>query len=116
MAELYSSLDSPNSTDVPIDLDTLMVDGRLHGMNSKLYPYQRRSVEAMLCKELPGNSSAIPDPLYISVRGINGAVMYLQPATLELLAERPIITPSKGGILCEELGTYFRGPRQNFDC
>lgn len=108
MAELYSSLDSPAPTDVPIDLDTLVVDGRLRGMNSKLYPYQRRSVEAMLCKELPGNSSAIPDPLYISLRGIDGTIMYLQPATLELLAERPIITTSKGGILCEELGSYLQ--------
>lgn len=102
LAELYSTLDSPNPMDRPIDLNALTTNGCLHGMRSSLYPYQQRSVEAMLCKEL--RDSAIPDPLYIPLRGIDGSYMYLQPATMEVLSQQPMVIPSKGGILCEELG------------
>ncbi|TCD68451.1 hypothetical protein EIP91_010737 [Steccherinum ochraceum] len=103
MAELYSDLASPNPVNPPLNLEALSADGCLRGMRSKLYPYQRRSVEAMLCREL--RTSAIPDPLYIPIKGINGRAMHLQPGTMEILAERPLVVPSKGGILCEELGT-----------
>ncbi|KAH8099642.1 hypothetical protein BXZ70DRAFT_942710 [Cristinia sonorae] len=103
MAELYSSLASPNPQNIPIDLDSLMSDGRLRGMRSKLYSYQRRSVEAMICQEMC--TAAVPNPLYVPLHGIDGSCFYFQPATMEILAERPMVPPSRGGILCEELGT-----------
>lgn len=103
MAELYSSLCSPTPTQPPVTLDSQTTDGRLRGMCSHLYPYQRRSVEAMLCKEL--TQAAVPNPLYIPIYDIDGSCMYLQPGSMEVLAERPMVVPSAGGILCEELGT-----------
>jgi hypothetical protein len=72
------------------------------GMQSELYRYQRRSVAAMLQKEL--DAQDVPDPLYISVRALDGRVFYLQPGTSEILLECPMTAPCRGGILCEELG------------
>jgi hypothetical protein len=46
----------------------------------------------------------IPDPLYIPVTGMNKSVYYLQPATMEILQECPMVTAHHGGVLCEELG------------
>ncbi|THH28395.1 hypothetical protein EUX98_g5793 [Antrodiella citrinella] len=104
MAELYSTLDSPNPVDPPIQLNDLLNDGRLLGMRTTLYPYQCRSVEAMICREL--KQHAVPNPLYIPVHGVDGSHQYyLQPGTLEILSTQPIVPSSKGGMLCEELGT-----------
>lgn len=58
----------------------------------------------MVQRELrPGS---IPDPLYVSLRGIDGTTFYLQPATMEILRDRPRVFQRRGGILCEELGTW----------
>jgi len=56
----------------------------------------------MLQKEL--DPQDVPDPLYISVQALDGRVFYLQPGTSEILLERPMTAPCRGGILCEELG------------
>lgn len=57
----------------------------------------------MIQRELqPG---VIPDPLYVPVYGLNNSVFYFQPATMELLREYPTVAQTRGGILCEELGT-----------
>jgi hypothetical protein len=56
----------------------------------------------MLFKEM--SESDVPDPLYIPVTGMDKAVFYLQPATMEILRERPIVAAHHGGVLCEELG------------
>jgi hypothetical protein len=45
-----------------------------------------------------------PDPLYIPVTGMDKSVSYLQPATMEILRERPMVAAHHGGVLCEELG------------
>lgn len=79
-----------------------ILEDNIHGMRSHLHTYQRRSVAAMLQKELyPGRA---PDPLYITINGMNGEPFYLQPATMEVLRERPSVELNRGGILCEELG------------
>lgn len=75
-------------------------------MRTLLHRYQRRSVAAMLERELyPG---AMPDPLFVPVHGVDGIAttnFYIQPATMEILQERPNVERTRGGILCEELGT-----------
>lgn len=76
------------------------------GMRSQLYTYQRRSVAAMLQKELDPRD--VPDPLYIPLKTIDGKEFYLQPGTMEVLQERPMTAPCRGGILCEELGVQVR--------
>lgn len=73
------------------------------GMRSKLLSYQRESIVAMLQKELLPR--ATPDPLYVPVVGTDGSTLYMQPETMEMLRERPMVSQNRGGILCEELGT-----------
>jgi hypothetical protein len=71
-------------------------------MRVKLYNYQRVSIAAMLQKEL--DFKDVPDPLYISLKTIDGKDFYLQLGTVEILQHCPMTAPGRGGILCEELG------------
>jgi hypothetical protein len=80
----------------------IMLGHQIAGLRSRLYPYQRESVSAMLLGEM--SESDVPDPLYIPVTGLNKTVFYLQPATMEVLRERPMVAAHHGGVLCEELG------------
>jgi hypothetical protein len=97
MAAIYESLPSPTSK----CLDDIK------GWRGKLYEYQRRSVAAMIERET--TASAIPDPLFIALRGMNDQEFYLQPATMEILKEHPMVAQNRGGMLCEELGEHSRG-------
>ncbi len=72
------------------------------GIRSTLFTYQRRSVATMLQKETMEKD--VPDPLYVRVPALNEEAFYLQPGTMEILRERPMVAPSRGGVLCEELG------------
>ena len=56
----------------------------------------------MIVKEM--SDTVAPDPLYIPIIGLDKTVFYLQPATMEILRERPMVATHHGGILCEELG------------
>ena len=111
LAEIYSDLPSPvlNITSQPSESSSLdemihevMLGQQIAGLRSKLYPYQRESVSAMIIKEV--SDSVAADPLYIPITGLDKTVFYLQPATMEILRERPMVTTHHGGILCEELG------------
>jgi hypothetical protein len=118
MAEIYGDLPSPTitvSSDPRLSriahdiLSNLGPDGLI----TDLYAYQRRSVVAMLQKELPNerpysseDSQFVdtPDPLFIPIVGVDGQEFYLQPAKMLILQGRPMVSPTRGGILCEELG------------
>ncbi|KAF9227568.1 hypothetical protein BS17DRAFT_693859 [Gyrodon lividus] len=107
MAEIYSDLRSPildPASDGHTPLSHRIVAGKaIWGLRSNLYGYQRRSVAAMIQKEM--NTSPVPDPLYITLTCMSGTRCYLQPSTMILLSECPKVAPARGGILCEELGT-----------
>ncbi|KIL67165.1 hypothetical protein M378DRAFT_191789 [Amanita muscaria Koide BX008] len=109
LAEIYSELPSPKPFNPPrreeISSRLLHFSDDLKGlgMKSTLFQYQRQSVAALLQKEM--DVSAIEDPLYVSIVDLNGNRFYLQPAKMEILCERPMVSPARGGILCEELGT-----------
>ncbi|KAG5341489.1 hypothetical protein C0989_010062 [Termitomyces sp. Mn162] len=109
LAEIYGDLRSPNPT---VTVNWENITGRLLdftdklsglGMRSSLYKYQRRSVAAMMQREL--DSADILDPLFMPLESIKGETFYLQPGTMEILRERPTTQASQSGILCEELGT-----------
>lgn len=112
LAEIYSDLPSPvlNINSQPFEssglndmIHEVILGQQIAGLRSKLYPYQRESVSAMIAKEM--DDSVTPDPLYIPITGLDKTVFYLQPATMEILRERPMVATHHGGILCEELGT-----------
>jgi hypothetical protein len=73
------------------------------GFRSVLYTYQRRSVAAMIKQEL--DLRARPDPLYLTKSTMDGKKFYLRPGTMEFMSERQDVEPTRGGLLCEELGT-----------
>jgi hypothetical protein len=105
MAQIYGDLPSPRiSPDHTVSGLTYSVlsGDEIGGMRSKLYSYQRHSVAAMIQKET--QPIDIPDPLFIPIIGIDGSEFYLQPATMEILQERPMVHQNQGGVLCEELG------------
>ena len=56
----------------------------------------------MLQRELDNRD--IPDPLFIPLTTVENKMFFLQPGTMEVLQERPMTAPCRGGILCEELG------------
>ncbi|KAG6864745.1 hypothetical protein C0991_007420 [Blastosporella zonata] len=109
LAEIYGDLKSPKPTLTSgwenITSRLLDFSDDLSGlaMRSHLYNYQRRSVAAMLQKEL--DPTDVPDPLFISLESLAMETFYLQPGTMEVLRERPTTAASQSGILCEELGT-----------
>ncbi|KAK7467638.1 hypothetical protein VKT23_004692 [Stygiomarasmius scandens] len=74
------------------------------GLRSTLLKYQRRSVAQMLLKE-NSNSQDIYNPLYIQLIDMNQQKCFYQPGTAEFLREPYMVTPTPGGVLCEELGT-----------
>lgn len=80
----------------------MLAGEEIEGLRSSLYTYQRRSVAAMIQKET--RPADIPDPLFIPIVGINGREFYMQPSTMEILQERPMVQQNRGGVLCEELG------------
>ncbi|KAH9832900.1 P-loop containing nucleoside triphosphate hydrolase protein [Rhodofomes roseus] len=96
MAEIYNDLRSPKP---PAKFRIY----KIADMRSVLYTYQKETVATMLAWELEPSSAA--DPLYIPITGIDGAVFYLQPETFEIQQECPRVVQTRGGILCEELGT-----------
>ena len=107
LAELYNTLPSPaihedQYASVPLAHE-ILGGAPISGLKSSLYAYQRRSVAAMIQRELQPGS--IPDPLYVPLYGLGGTNFYFQPATMEVLRDCPTVAQTRGGILCEELGT-----------
>lgn len=120
MAEIYGDLASPQSKITPKweDLTSRLLDFDDDlsglGLRSSLYNYQRRSVNAMLQREL--DLSPIPDPLFIELSCMHNHSFYLQPGTMEILKDRPIVDTARSGILCEELGGLFQSkPKEYHD-
>ncbi|KXN91423.1 DNA repair protein rad5 [Leucoagaricus sp. SymC.cos] len=109
LAEIYSDLASPTVEPTCICNETvarlLNYDDDLEGLGfrSILYRYQRRSIAAMITREL--DLRPVPDPLYLQVSTLNGKLFYVQPGTMEMTTERGMMAPTQGGLLCEELGT-----------
>lgn len=65
--------------------------------------YQRRSVAAMLQRELDDRDSDVADPLFIPLTTVNDKKeFFLQPGSMEVRLERPMMP--RGGILCEDQG------------
>ncbi|EKM82385.1 hypothetical protein AGABI1DRAFT_67996 [Agaricus bisporus var. burnettii JB137-S8] len=73
------------------------------GFRSVLYRYQRESIASMVSREI--DPRAVQDPLGLPLSTINGKDFDLLPATMEVRNGRGYVDPTRGGLLCEELGT-----------
>ncbi|KAI0647582.1 P-loop containing nucleoside triphosphate hydrolase protein [Trametes meyenii] len=94
LLDIYNTLPSPSAEPL---------EGDIPGLRTNLYRYQRRSVATMIARETSGGS--VEHPLYVPIKGVDGKVFFMQPATMEILSNRPRVSAVPGGILCEELGT-----------
>ncbi|KAK7038234.1 helicase C-terminal domain-containing protein [Favolaschia claudopus] len=109
LSGLYEALPSPlgevTATSTPVTKRLLNFSDRLEnlGFRTTLHRYQRRSVAAMVQKEMDLTND--PDPMFLPVVGFNNRQFFFQPGTMELLLERRLVAPCRAGILCEELGT-----------
>lgn len=111
LAEIYNALPSPvlreyrgDNQDNLGGLVHAVLSKPISGMRSTLHQYQRRSVAAMVQREMMPDT--ILDPLYVPVHGLDGRIFYMQPATMEILQSCPTVSQNRGGILCEELGVF----------
>jgi hypothetical protein len=127
IAGIYGDLPSPTigiSSDPRLEsiISRILLGSGPHGLMTELYGYQRRSVVAMLQRELPNKRAdssgtyfaETPDPLFIPIVGIDGQQFHLQPAKMLILKGAPKVSPTRGGILCEELGKQGKRSRSPF--
>ncbi|KAJ3846868.1 hypothetical protein EV368DRAFT_52122 [Lentinula lateritia] len=111
LAEIYANIPSPTpgklknrSSIVSRLLDPDDPIGESLGLRSLLLRYQRESVATMLEREEHAHLNT-PNPLYLTVKTMDGNVFYYQPGTTEILREKSMVSLPPGGVLCEELGT-----------
>ena len=106
MAEIYNDLDSPTVPDDCVSLARQIASGKqVWELRSQLYGYQRRSIAVMIEKEL--NRTPVQDPSFVKVCGMRGEKYFFQPSSTIILCECPMVSTSRGGLLCEELGLYL---------
>ncbi|RDA84794.1 hypothetical protein CP532_6535 [Ophiocordyceps camponoti-leonardi (nom. inval.)] len=109
LLQLFNSIQSPSPEpglmqdphiqDAMCDLMTSSVPG----LNTELYPYQRRSAALMLQKETqPGRSC---DPRLISAKDQDGKPFYLDTVAGTVRREPRYYDGVLGGILAEEMGS-----------
>ena len=108
MAEIYSDLPSPvlgPLVNEKTQLSHHIASGNaIWGLRTNLYGYQRHSVAGMLYRE--SSTHPVPDPLYIPISSISGTCFYVRPSTMTVFRDCPMFSPSRAGILCEELGMF----------
>jgi len=78
------------------------LDGTITGLRTKLYPYQKRSVAAMIKKE--SSPAKIRDPRKTRMLDIYGNPFYLDTNDGSLFRQRPLYSEPRGGILAETMG------------
>lgn len=110
LLELFNSLPSPDPRPEQIDNpDTrdivrwLLEKNDLHGMRTKLYPYQQRSVAMMVQRE--SQQHKVLDARYIKVLDQDGGPWYYDRVTGASLRHAPMYDSVCGGILAEEMGS-----------
>ena len=79
-----------------------ILDDTITGLKTKLYPYQRRSVAAMIKKE--SSPAKVRDPRKTKMLDIYGNFFYLDTKDGSLFRQRPLYSEPRGGILAETMG------------
>lgn len=109
LLQLFNSIPSPtpepysvNNAEAQICMRSLL-ESKVEGLKTELYPYQRRSAAMMLQKEAqPGT---VLDPRLLLLKDQNGGCWYLDPIACIILREPRYYDGIPGGILAEEMGS-----------
>lgn len=109
LLQLFNEIPSPKpeagrvtNHDVREAMDDIS-QGNVPGLETKLYPYQRRSAATMLQKE--SQPDTVLDPRLLHVQGPDGYRWYLDPVAGTILNEPRMYDNVSGGILAEEMGS-----------
>ena len=105
---MYNDLPSPSPT-----REELARTAHITGLRTRLHAYQRRTVATLVARE--ARRGMVDHPLYLPLRGRDGTTFWLQPATMEVVAEKQHVPAVRGGVLCEELGASA-SPVKFFSC
>ena len=107
LREIYSKLPSPEPYALPFSkYSTLFEDvlaGNILGLTSTLFLYQRETVWKMLQQELLPQSRT--DPRLVKKASPDGSIYYINSEETELWKTPQDFLDSRGGILCEEMGS-----------
>ena len=104
LPEVYSEQQSPRPPEDILRFFRAADISAKIGLRSSLLRYQQETVAAMANLEM---STLRPkSPLYTALFDVGGSKkLWYRPQTLEFIQECPPTEPSRGGILCEELGS-----------
>lgn len=109
LLELFNKIPSPSPDsqvvrdDYARDAMVDLLEGKVSGLKTDLYPYQRRSAAMMLQKE--SHPGRILDPRLIHVQDQRGSSFYLDPVVGTIFLEPRYYDGVSGGILAEEMGS-----------
>ncbi|OBS26889.1 hypothetical protein FPOA_00832 [Fusarium poae] len=108
LLQLFNNIPSPaptiDSIEDPYNKSAIcnILNGTIPGLNSQLYPYQRRSAALMLQKEV--RSEQVLDPRLLQIQDQEGGAWYFDPVASTVLKDPRYYDGVAGGILAEEMG------------
>ncbi|KAL7925120.1 P-loop containing nucleoside triphosphate hydrolase protein [Trichoderma austrokoningii] len=109
LLELFNTIPSPcpdmNLVKEPYTEDAMyyLMESKVPGLKTELYPYQRRSAALMLQKEVqPGQTL---DPRLLHLKDTRGSSWYMDHVTGQVFLEPRHYDAVSGGILAEEMGS-----------
>ncbi len=106
---LFNTIASPAARPPPVlcsvsseAIQSILESDGPRGLNTKLYPYQRRTVAAMIKREVQPERTL--DPRFQSLEGPTGQPFYYDRETGMLLRDQRTYEEARGGILGESMG------------
>ena len=108
LLELFNNIPSPKPNPQSVsngyaqDSMVDLLESKVPGLSTELYPYQRRSAALMLQKEAQPGS--VLDPRLLHVQDQRGSSWYLDPVAGTIIIEPRHYDGISGGILAEEMG------------
>lgn len=109
LLELFNTIPSPDPSaqnirdpDYAAAIESV-IESDVCGLNTTLYPYQRRSVAVMLQRE--AETRRVIDPRLVKHLDHSGRQWYYDPVVGTVLREPKYYDSPRGGILAEEMGS-----------
>lgn len=106
---LFNTMPSPTSGPLPVScpisndaIHTVLESARLPGLNTELYPYQKRTVATMIKREVEPDRAL--DPRFQPLKSPSGQTFYYDNVSITLLRHRREYSEACGGILGESMG------------